>query len=77
MPMYLISKVGLTEAMKCAKLIERINRIAKAAGQPVTYAEGANHTQVHLAGKQTTIPRHSEINEHTARSILKYLEGES
>lgn len=38
-----------------------------------TFKEGGAHTMVQIGGKATTIPRHNEINEHTARGILKHL----
>lgn len=39
-----------------------------------TFKEGAKHTKVYLNGKQTTIPRHTEIKEGTIRGIKKQLE---
>lgn len=59
--------------MKRGELIKKINGIAKTQGETVTYTEGGRHTQ--LGDKQATIPRHNEINELTARGIIKYLEG--
>lgn len=44
---------------------------AKKTGQQCTEVEGANHTTVTIGGRATTIPRHSEINELTARGILR------
>ncbi len=38
------------------------------------FKEGGKHTKVYLNGKQSTIPRHREIKENTAKSILKQLE---
>lgn len=61
--------------MKRGELVRRINKLAKAKGLTATYTEGGSHTKVQLGGLQTTIPRHSEINEMTARGILRYLEG--
>ncbi len=37
------------------------------------FNEGGKHTKVYLNGKQSTIPRHREINEFTAQAILKQL----
>ena len=36
------------------------------------WEEGGNHTKVTIGPLHSTIPRHSEINEITARSIIKY-----
>lgn len=63
--------------MRRTELIKRIGKIAKAKGVVAEYTEGAKHTKVSLGDKQTTIPRHTEINELTARAILRSLEGES
>ena len=43
-------------------------------GQGATFKEGAKHTKAYLNGKQTTIPRHREVNEITAKKIIKQLE---
>lgn len=62
--------------MKRRDLIKQINAIAKERGVTAEYTEGGSHTKVTVAGRQTVIPRHNEINEHTARGILNHLEGE-
>ncbi len=61
--------------MKRGELIKRINKIAKANGETAIYTEGGRHTHVQIGERRSTIPRHSEVNELTARGILKYLEG--
>ena len=61
--------------MKRGELVKRINRIAKSQGETATFTEGGRHTHVQIGEKRTTIPRHSEVNELTARGILKFLEG--
>lgn len=38
-----------------------------------TFKEGTKHTKAYLNGKQTTIPRHKEVNEITAKNIIKQL----
>lgn len=38
------------------------------------FKEGGKHTKVYLNGKQSTIPRHKEIKENTAKAIMKQLE---
>ena len=40
------------------------------------FKEGRKHTKVYLNGKQTTIPRHKEIKEGTARATKKQLDIE-
>lgn len=42
--------------------------------QGADFKEGSKHTKVYLNGKQTTIPRHREINEITAKAIIKQLQ---
>ena len=61
--------------MKHGELIRRINKIAKTKGLSARYSEGGSHTSLDLGDKHTTIPRHAEVNERTAKAILKYLEG--
>jgi mRNA interferase HicA len=39
--------------------------------------EGANHTLYRVNGNPVTIPRHREINELTAKAILKDAKGDS
>lgn len=41
------------------------------------FDEGSKHTKVYLNEKQTTIPRHTEINDHLVKAIKKQLEIES
>jgi mRNA interferase HicA len=38
--------------------------------------EGANHTLYRVNGNPVTIPRHREINELTAKAILKDAQGD-
>ena len=40
------------------------------------FEEGSKHTKVYLNEKQTTIPRHTEINDHLVKAIKKQLEIE-
>jgi mRNA interferase HicA len=37
------------------------------------FEEGAKHTKVYLNGKQSTLPRHTEIGDVLRRGILKQL----
>lgn len=62
--------------MKRRDLMKKLDRIAKAAGEELEIREGGRHTVVRVGDKQTAVPRHGEINEITARKILKEM-GES
>jgi len=57
---------------------ELLDRIAKASRKGslefVLVREGGEHTLYRCGGQQFTVPRHAEINEITARSILRHLE---
>lgn len=46
---------------------------AKALGLEYREEEGGNHTKVCIGDKQTVVARHTEINEITARAILKHM----
>ncbi len=59
--------------VKRRDLEREIRAIAKAKGLVAEFTEGGKHTHVRLGDKQTTIPRNNEINEHTARGILRHL----
>jgi mRNA interferase HicA len=37
------------------------------------FEEGAKHTKVYLNGKQSTLPRHTEIGDILVRAIRKQL----
>ena len=57
--------------MKRRELEKQLRRIAKAKGLDMeTVREGGKHTIVRVGDTQLTIPRHSEINENTARGII-------
>ncbi|WP_323842593.1 MULTISPECIES: type II toxin-antitoxin system HicA family toxin [unclassified Moraxella] len=43
--------------------------------QGATFKEGSKHTKVYLNGKQSTIPRHREVKETTAKGIIKQLQA--
>ncbi|OOR90236.1 hypothetical protein B0181_05020 [Moraxella caviae] len=44
--------------------------------QGATFKEGSKHTKAYLNGKQTVIPRHKEVNEITAKAIIKQLQSD-
>ena len=54
-------------SMKRNELIRELEQLGAA------FKEGAKHTKVYLNGKQTTIPRHTEVKEGTVRAIKKQL----
>lgn len=61
--------------MKRRDVIRRITEIAASRSLTVRLVEGGNHTVVIVNGARiTTIPRHSEINELTAKSIIRQVE---
>jgi len=53
--------------------MKELARHAHALGLPLDVTEGANHTKVRIGDLRTTVPRHREINEVTARAILKQM----
>lgn len=59
--------------MKRRDLMKKITKHAKANGLDVTTREGGSHTVVVVGDRRTTVPRHNEIAEHTARAIAKQL----
>jgi predicted RNA binding protein YcfA (HicA-like mRNA interferase family) len=61
--------------MKRRDLLKKLERIAKDRGEAVEYREGGSHTVVKVGDKQTVVPRHSEINEITAKKIIKQIGG--
>lgn len=59
--------------MKRRDPIKRLKAHAKAAGAELLETEGGNHTKVQIGDRQSTVPRHNEINEITAKAILKQM----
>jgi predicted RNA binding protein YcfA (HicA-like mRNA interferase family) len=59
--------------MKRAELLKRLAKAAKASGVEMEVVEGGSHTKVRMGDRQTVVPRHSEINELTARAILRQM----
>lgn len=54
--------------------IKRNDLISYLQSLGATFKQGGKHTKVYLNGKQTTIPRHTEIKKGTAEGILKQLD---
>lgn len=56
--------------------MKRLSKIAKDKGETLEVVrEGGSHTVVRIGQTQTVVPRHNEINEHTARGIIRTMEG--
>nr|WP_212763188.1 type II toxin-antitoxin system HicA family toxin [Gordonia araii] len=54
--------------------MKRLRETAKADGVGISETEGGSHTKVQFSdGRRTVVPRHNEINENTANSILKQM----
>lgn len=59
--------------MKRRDLLKKLNAHAKAEGVEFIMTEGGNHTKVQIGDKQSVVARHAEINEITAKAILKQM----
>lgn len=57
--------------MKRADLMKQLTNIARERGETLIVTEGANHTKVRIGTAVTMIPRHREIKEPAARTILR------
>ena len=57
--------------MKRADLEQRIAKLAADHGATWEYVGGGDHDKFRLNGKNIMIPRHREIGEGLARTILK------
>lgn len=62
--------------MKRSDLLKQLRTIAKDQGVQFSESEGGSHTKVYLGTRWVTVPRHKEINELTAKGILKDAKGE-
>ena len=60
--------------MKRKELEKRLNRLPKDHGPTAIWTEGGSHSKVSINGIETTVPRHSEINELTAKGIIRFFE---
>jgi mRNA interferase HicA len=59
--------------MKRRELMKKIADHAKASGLDIVLTEGGSHTKIAVGGVKAVVPRHSEINEITAKAILKQI----
>jgi mRNA interferase HicA len=61
--------------MKKRDLVKHLRAVARATGTDLLFVrEGANHEVWAIAGERLVIPRHREINELTARAIIRRAE---
>lgn len=51
--------------------MKRLRQIAKDQGARFVVTEGGSHSKVWLGERFVIVPRHKEINELTARGILR------
>ncbi|TMR35403.1 hypothetical protein ETD85_14065 [Nonomuraea zeae] len=57
--------------MRKRDLERRMRKLAKEYGVSVRSTEGGNHTKWHAGSEAMPVPRHSEVNERTAKGILE------
>ena len=55
--------------------MKRLARIAGGGREALTLSEGGSHTRVQIGRTVTYVPRRSEINELTAKTIIKQVGG--
>jgi len=53
--------------------MKHLQKAAKDRGVEFVEKEGANHTRVWVGENNTTVPRHSEIDDLLARKIMKQI----
>jgi len=59
--------------VKRRDLMKHLQKAAKDRGVEFVEKEGANHTRVWVGENNTTVPRHSEIDDLLARKIMKQI----
>jgi hypothetical protein len=57
--------------MKRRAVMQELARLARTSNVTMTVTEGGKHTKVELGSMTLIVPRHNEVNEMTARGILK------
>lgn len=57
--------------MKRRELLKRLQQIAKERGESFTLVEGGSHTKAFIGPQMIAVPRHREVSELTAKTILK------
>ena len=64
--------------MKRRELLNTLAKVAKTNGTTFDFVrEGGGHSVYRINGTNIIIPRHNEINERTAKSIIKQAEKEA
>lgn len=53
--------------------MKKLEAEAKARGEVLEQTEGGSHTKVRIGDNTSVVPRHNEINEITAKAILKQM----
>ena len=61
--------------MKRKALMKRLARIAGDRREALPLTEGGSHTRVQIGRTVTYVPRRSEVNELTAKAIIKQVGG--
>jgi mRNA interferase HicA len=56
--------------------MKQLRAIAKEQGVDYAVSEGGSHTKVRLGDRFVTVPRHRDINELTAKGILRDARGD-
>ena len=56
--------------------MKQLRKIAKEQGVELVETEGGKHSKGWIGAKSLIVPRHREINELTARGILRKAESE-
>ena len=57
--------------MRRRDLLKRLEQIAKERGENFTLVEGGSHTKAFIGPQMIAVPRHREVSESTAKTILK------
>lgn len=55
--------------------MKQLKQIAKTEGVEMNVREGGSHTVVTIGENVQAVPRHNEINEITAKAIIKRMGG--
>jgi mRNA interferase HicA len=60
-----------------AELLRKLKAVARSHGAELQQVrEGGSHTVFRCGPVQFTVPRHAEVNERTARSLLRHVANE-
>ena len=62
--------------MKRADVLKTLHQIAKDQGVAYDITEDGSHSKVWLGHRFVIVPRHNEINELTAKGILRDAKGD-